>query len=57
MNIVMTELSGFESPIRKVAQTHLKDSPLTTYEIFHKYSIINQESVSDKERMPLNNSR
>jgi len=50
-------LSRFESPIRKVAQMCLKDSPQTTYEIFHKHSIKNQDSVSGKEMIHLNNSR
>ena len=42
-------MSGFESPIRKVAHMCLKDSPHTTYEIFHIHSITNQESVGGKE--------
>ena len=51
------DYSRFESPIRKVAHMCLKDFPLTRCELFHKHSIINQKSVSDKEMMPLNNSR
>jgi len=35
----------------------LKSSPQTPHEIFYKHSITNQESVSGKEIMPLNNSR
>ena len=50
-------LLGFESPIRKVAQMCLKKSPHTTYENFHKHPITNQESVSSKEMMHLNDSR
>jgi len=50
-------LSEFESPIRKVAQMRLKKSPQTTDENFYKHLITNQESVSSKEMMPLNNSR
>ena len=37
---------GFESPIRKVAQMWLKESPLTTCEICCEHSISNKVSVA-----------